>query len=145
MSENGTGASSPGPPAILVVDDEEEVALEIADGLRSDGHSVDVVTSARAALDRLEVAPGHFGVVVTDIRMPGMDGIALARDILAMTDERCRPEVILVTGHGVPREIAQSLPADRVFVVRKPFRWHELVEPLDQALARASARMSRVG
>jgi two-component system, cell cycle response regulator CpdR len=145
MSENGAGASTPGLPAILVVDDEEEVALEIADGLRCDGHTVDVVTSARAALDRIRLSPGHFRVIVTDIRMPGMDGIALARDILAMPDERCRPEVILVTGHGVPREIAQSLPADRVFVVRKPFRWHELAEPLEQALGRASARMVGCG
>lgn len=145
MSKNGTGSSAPRPPAILVVDDEEEVALEIADGLRSDGHSVDVVTSARAALDRIRIAPGRFGVIITDIRMPGMDGIALARDILAMPDEHRRPEVILVTGHGVPREIAQSLPADRVFVVRKPFRWHELAEPLGQALAHASARMSAAG
>lgn len=145
MSENGTGAPTPGPPAILVVDDEEEVALEIADGLRSDGYNVDVVTSARAALDRIHVTPGHFGVIVTDIRMPGMDGIALARDILAMPDAHNRPEVILVTGHGVPREIAQSLPSDRVFVVRKPFRWHELAVPLEQALARVSARFTAAG
>lgn len=142
MSETGAGTPATAPLAILIVDDEEEVALEIADGLRSDGYLVEVVTSGRAALDRIELAPGRFSVVVTDIRMPGMDGVALARDILAMTDEARRPEVILVTGHGVPREIAQSLPSDRVSVVRKPFRWNELIEPLEAAHARAAARMA---
>jgi two-component system C4-dicarboxylate transport response regulator DctD len=143
MSETGAGTTTPGTLAILIVDDEEEVALEIADGLRSDGFTVEVVTSARAALDRVALAPGRFGVVVTDIRMPGMDGIALAGDILAIADDRRRPEVILVTGHGVPREIAQALPPDRVSVVRKPFRWHELMEPLEAAHARAAARMAQ--
>jgi two-component system, cell cycle response regulator CpdR len=142
MSETGAAASAIGPLAILIVDDEEEVALEIADGLRSDGYEVEVVTSGRAALDRIELAPGRFGVVVTDIRMPGMDGVALARDILAIEDEARRPEVILVTGHGVPREIALSLPSDSVTVVRKPFRWNELMEPLETAHARAATRMA---
>jgi CheY-like chemotaxis protein len=127
---------------ILIVDDEAEVAREIADGLSEEGHACSVVTSAAEAIDRVAAQPGRFGVVVTDIRMPGMDGVALARCLTAMTNWRNAPEFVMVTGHAVPAELAGALPGISLEVVRKPFRWTEFLEPVQRAHGRAVQRMA---
>lgn len=125
---------------ILIVDDEADVAREIGEGLTEDGYRCAVAASAADAIDRIMASPRRYGVVVTDIKMPGMDGVALTRCLLgAMSAADC-PEFVLVTGHAVPRELAAAFPGITIEVVRKPFRWAEFIAPVERAVARAVAR-----
>ena len=117
---------------VLVVDDEAEVAEEIADGLRLDGYGCAVAGSGAEALDAVARAGGAIGVVVTDIRMPGMDGLALAGRLAALPPDAA-VEVVFITGHAEPSDVGGT-------VVRKPFRWSEIAEAVAGAMRRAAAR-----
>ena len=127
-------------PGILIVDDELDVAEEIADGLRADGYAVATAGDGLQALRLIEDAPGRFNVLITDIRMPGMDGITLARRLRALPDPGACPEIIFVTGHAVPSEIASIFTPAPIEVARKPFRWAELLGLISRALERHEAR-----
>ena len=63
------------PVRILVVDDEEQIAQLLSGMLRGEGHEAEYVTDGEAALQRLEKQP--FDLLVTDLRMPRMDGMKL--------------------------------------------------------------------
>jgi two-component system, cell cycle response regulator CpdR len=63
---------------ILLVDDEEPIRGFLKRGLEIDGHAVTTAVDGGDGLDRLTEAEGAFDLLVTDIRMPLMDGIALA-------------------------------------------------------------------
>jgi CheY-like chemotaxis protein len=112
------GSEAPGAktPAlsILVVDDEELVRSATAEMLRAQGHRVITAFSGPQALERL----GEADVVVTDYKMPGMNGAELAERVHAL-----RPEmpVLLITGYTGPAEEAPALPR-----LDKPFRAVEL-------------------
>ena len=66
------------PAKILVVDDEEQIAQLLAGILRSDGHEAEYVTDGEAALARIR--QGGFDLLMTDLRMPKMDGMRLIRE-----------------------------------------------------------------
>jgi CheY-like chemotaxis protein len=121
---------------ILVVDDEEPVRGFLKRGLEIDGHVVDTAIDGGDALDRLGETGGAFDLVLTDIRMPIMDGIALAlaakRDYPALT-------VLLMTGFADQRERAKGLNAIVADVLTKPFSLADLRASVRQALGAASA------
>jgi two-component system cell cycle response regulator CpdR len=121
---------------ILVVDDEEPVRGFLKRGLEIDGHVVDTAIDGGDALDRLAETGGAFDLVLTDIRMPIMDGIALAlaakRDYPAVT-------VLLMTGFADQRERAKGLNAIVADVLTKPFSLADLRASVRQALGAASA------
>jgi CheY-like chemotaxis protein len=121
-------------PEILILDDEFDVAQEIADGLRDEGYRCTVVQRAEHALRLIDSQPGRFVVLVSDIRMPGMDGLALARHLL-LPDRLLRPGHVLMTGHAVPEDVATAFPAGAVRVIRKPFRWEEFMSCVTAAQA----------
>ena len=80
---------------VLIVEDDADVRLGCEQALRLEGLATRGVGSAEAALR--EAGPGYAGVVVSDIRLPGMDGMAL----LAQLRERDPAlPVIMITGHG---------------------------------------------
>lgn len=130
---------------ILIVDDEPDVAREIADGLMDEGYHCVVVDSALNALDLVTAAPQRFGLIVTDIRMPGMDGVTLARRIIEACGAGPSPGIVMVTGHAVPQEVTTALPARSVEVVRKPFRWDEFVAHVHRAHRGAAAPVADAG
>ena len=80
---------------ILLVDDEPDMRLSTAQALELEGFEVEEASDAQSALDRLGF--GFAGIVVTDIRMPGMDGLTLMSRIREIDVDI---PVILVTGHG---------------------------------------------
>lgn len=89
---------------ILVVDDEEFVRLVLEQALREEGCRVTAVGSGQQALDRL--ASDSFDAVITDLRMPGIDG----RGVLRWVKER-QPdvEVIVLTGHGDVTDAVEAM------------------------------------
>jgi CheY-like chemotaxis protein len=121
---------------VLIAEDEQPVRELLARALAMDGHEVDAAPDGAAALERL--AAGTFDLLLTDIRMPIMDGIALA---LAAARDHPDLAIVLMTGYAGERERAQGL--DRLVhdVVLKPFTLAELKERLAAALD-ARARRS---
>jgi DNA-binding NtrC family response regulator len=114
---------------ILVVDDEEPIRTFVQRALGMDGHEVTTAGDGAEALDVLAV--DSFDLMLSDIRMPLMDGIALAlsagRDCPDMT-------ILLMTGFADQRERAVDLEALIHDVVTKPFSLDQLRAAVADAL-----------
>lgn len=108
---------------ILVVDDEESLRALVARGLGLDGHDCLMAGDGAEALEILIAEKGRFDLLLTDIRMPLMDGIALA---LAAKQEFPELPIMLMTGYAEQRERAKSLEAIVEEVMTKPFTIAEL-------------------
>lgn len=108
---------------ILVVDDEESLRALVARGLTLDGHVCMMAGDGAEALEILIAEKGRFDLLLTDIRMPLMDGIALA---LAAKQEFPDLPIMLMTGYAEQRERAKSLEAIVSEVMTKPFTIAEL-------------------
>lgn len=108
---------------VLLVDDEDTVRGFLKRGLELDGHSVMTAIDGSDAMDRLTDEGGAFDLVLTDIRMPIMDGIALA-----LAAKRDYPDltILLMTGYAEQRERAKNLEAIVADVLTKPFSLAEL-------------------
>jgi two-component system, cell cycle response regulator CpdR len=119
---------------VLVVDDEEGVRALVARGVSLDGHQVETASDGAEALETLQAAGGAYDLLLTDIRMPIMDGIALAlaakRDFPALT-------ILLMTGYAEQRERAKSLEAIVEDVLTKPFGLADLRKTVADTLKAA--------
>lgn len=108
---------------ILLVDDEEPLRAFLRRGLSLDGHAVTTAVDGGDAMDVLADAEGAFDLMLTDIRMPIMDGIALA---LAAKAEYPGLVIVLMTGFAEQRERARNLDAIVEDVLTKPFSLAEV-------------------
>jgi CheY-like chemotaxis protein len=118
MHETATLCAKPGsaPPAtILIVDDEPEVRMVVAEFLEDFGYRVLQAAGGAQALGRLRDNPA-VQLLITDIRMPEMSGIELA-DLA--TGQNPRLKVILISGYFVAQQVHRRF-------LRKPFRMREL-------------------
>ena len=116
---------------ILIAEDEEALRAFVARALAIDGHEVMVAADGGEALDVLTREQGRFDLLLTDIRMPIMDGIALA-----LAAARDFPELIilLMTGYADQRERAHGLDALIHDVIAKPFSLEEIRKAVNGAL-----------
>jgi two-component system response regulator FixJ len=115
---------------VHVVDDDDAVRDSLALLLESAGFTVRLYDSAGAFL---AAAPGlSGGCVLTDLRMPGMDGLALQR---WLTEQRLRLPVIVMTGHGDVPIAVEALKAGALDFLEKPFDDEHLMEAVRRALA----------
>jgi two-component system NtrC family sensor kinase len=103
---------------ILVVDDEAEIREALGDILLGERHRVVTATSGREALERLST--GHFDVILTDIRMPDVDGRALYEEIERRWPGRAR-RVVFVTGDTLASALREFVHASGRPVIEKPF------------------------
>jgi FixJ family two-component response regulator len=126
--------------AVLVVDDEPAVAEELTDGLAALGFRVLQAHSATDA-KRLFREDGNVGVVITDVRMPGDDGLHLARFLLHEGGEAgLRPEVVLITGHATLDDAESAIRVGVSAFIRKPFRLAQAAAAVRAAMAKAETR-----
>lgn len=130
--------------AVLVVDDEEGLRAEIAGLLRRRGLPVLVAASADEALRLLEAHPG-IGTLVTDIRLGGLDGLALAERALAGRGPSDALEVVVITGYVSARHQLAARRAGAFGVLLKPMRGADLAAMVSGALAQAAARRGEPG
>ena len=110
-------AMAPAPGRVLVVDDELEIAELVAEHLRRDGLTVEIVSSGRKALARLKSQA--FDVVVSDLRMPDLDGRALVDALREQHPELAR-RVVLITGDALGADFADVSRELSLPVFEKP-------------------------
>jgi two-component system cell cycle response regulator CpdR len=123
---------------ILIAEDEDGIRTLIARALRQDGHDVMTANDGAQALDALAREQGAFELLLTDIRMPVMDGIALA---YAAARQHPAVTILLMTGYADQRERAQDLEALIHDVIAKPFSLGAVRRAVNDAL-RAPRRMN---
>ena len=117
---------------ILVADDEEAMRSLVARAIALDGHEVVTAADGGEALDMLVADDGRFDLLLTDIKMPMMDGIALA---LATARDYPKLPILLMTGYADQRERASGLEAIIHDVITKPFSIAEIRAAVAAALA----------
>jgi len=115
---------------VLVVDDDSNVNSMLSDVLSRHGYQIDTATAAEQALDKYR--PDAYDVVVSDIKMPGMDGTDLLRKIRAVDRDT---SVILVTGFADLNTARDAVRSGAFDYVLKPFNLQELVREVDDAAA----------
>ncbi len=116
---------------ILVAEDEEALCAMCARALALDGHKVKTAADGSEALDMLTREEGRFDLLLTDVRMPIMDGIALA---LAAARDFPNITILLMTGYADQRERAYGLDALIHDVITKPFTLAALRAAVNEAL-----------
>jgi two-component system, cell cycle response regulator CpdR len=116
---------------ILIAEDEEALCALCARALTMDGHEVTTASDGGEALDVIARADGGFDLLLTDIRMPIMDGIALA---LAAARDHPALTILLMTGYADQRERAHGLDAIIHDVISKPFSVATLRGAVTEAL-----------
>ena len=117
---------------ILIAEDEEPLRRLLARALAEAGHAVEAAADGAEALDTLERAAAPFDLLLTDIRMPVMDGIALA---LAAARHDPQLVILLMTGYAEQRERAHGLEALVAGVLDKPFTVAQVRTEVAAALA----------
>jgi CheY-like chemotaxis protein len=122
---------------ILIAEDEEGIRSLVARALSQDGHAVVTANDGAEALDVLTREQGAFELLLTDIRMPIMDGIALA---LAAARDHPNVAILLMTGYADQRERASGLDALIHDVIAKPFSLATIRGAVRDAIAAAATR-----
>ena len=122
---------------ILIAEDEEGIRSLVARALSQDGHAVTTANDGAEALDLLAREQGAFELLLTDIRMPIMDGIALA---LAAARDHPKVAILLMTGYADQRERASGLDALIHDVIAKPFSLATIRGAVRDAIAAAATR-----
>jgi len=117
---------------LLIVEDDDSVRTLAARALERDGHNVTTATDGARGLDMIRQALGGYDLVVSDIRMPEMDGIEMAT---AAAREFPTMKIMLMTGYADQRERAEELNGIILDVVQKPFTLAEIRTRVGRALS----------
>jgi two-component system response regulator HydG len=130
MSEQPATRAQPSPPPrILIVDDQRNMRSTTALVLRQAGYEVAEADSGEAALSRLLSEP--FDVVLTDLKMAPLDGIAVLRGALEISPST---QVIVMTGYGTVESAVAAMQQGAHDYVSKPFKEDELLVRVQRAL-----------
>jgi len=124
-------------PSLILVDDEEGIRKVLGLTLADAGYRVRTANNAEDALAQFRQEPAP--VVITDIKMPGMDGLELLRVLKGLDPET---EVILITGHGDIDLAIQGIKLDAADFVTKPIHDDALEIALSRALERRAMRQA---
>lgn len=118
---------------VVLVEDDDAFRDALTERLGLAGLEVSAFASAEAALKTL--GPAFEGVVVTDLRMPGMDGRALVERLTALDPDL---PVVMMTGHGDIAEAVEAMKRGAYDFLAKPFAPERLIESLRRALDKRS-------
>ena len=123
---------------ILVVDDEASLRLLLSNELTRAGYHVDVAADGETAMARIREDLYH--VILLDIVMPGMDGIALLRNIRL---ENIVSEVIILTGNATIESAIETIKLGAFEYIRKPYSLSELIIQIERAIAHQISQLDR--
>ncbi|HEY9009959.1 MAG TPA: response regulator [Devosia sp.] len=116
---------------ILIAEDDENVRQFVARALVHAGHEITEAEDGGLAAEILQEKQGAFDLLLSDIKMPVMDGIALALNVAAAWPELT---IVLMTGFADQRERAHGLETLIYDVIPKPFTLQTLMEKVSDAL-----------
>jgi CheY-like chemotaxis protein len=119
---------------VLVVEDDPAVAAYLADILLLDGHLVDTAPNAVTALERLD--DRSYDIVISDIRMPKLDGPGLYREV-ELRRSGWRPPFVFVTGDILGADTLKFLEQTKVPCLNKPFGPEDVRRAVHLALTAA--------
>src|SRR5437667_3702522 len=120
---------SDSPKHLLIVEDEAPLRQAIAEQLADRGYQVEQADSGEAAIARL--ADFAFDIIITDLRLPGVDGSAVVEAAVGRY-----PDIIaiVVTGYGTVKDAVEAIKRGASDFVNKPFQIDELLHALDSAI-----------
>ena len=121
------------PLQTLVVDDTPVNVKLVTALLKANGFAVTVATSGEEALDLVKTA--EFGLMLLDLRLPGIDGLTVARTVRSSSDHP-QPVIVAVTASAMKTDVAAALEAGCDAFVSKPINTRTLIPLLRDLLAR---------
>ncbi len=116
-------------PRILLVDDEVDICRNLSDILADLGYSVDAAHDGLSALEMVRQYP--YDIALLDLRMPGMDGLTLYREIKKL---RAETVAILITAYASGSTTEEAVAAGAWKVLAKPVHFPDLLKLMDEAL-----------
>jgi two-component system nitrogen regulation response regulator GlnG len=114
---------------LLIADDEDSLRWVLEKGFRSAGYQVTAVRDGLAALAQVEAQP--FDLVLLDVRMPGMDGLTLLKEV---RERRPETQVVVMTAHGTMETAIQAMQQGAYDYLAKPFDLDEALLLAERAL-----------
>jgi two-component system response regulator FixJ len=125
-------------PTVFVIDDQEAVRHALGEMLQAFGYAVQLYESADGFLSSL--GEPRTGCIVADVRMPGMDGVELVRELA----RRATPlPVVLISGHADIAMAVAGIKAGAEDFIEKPVDDAHLLSAINRCLARAFDHLSR--
>src|SRR5580692_9656078 len=128
-------ASGGGRATILVVEDDTAMRTFLREVLEEDGYTVEVASGGRGGVER--VRQGGVDLVVSDVKMPDLDGLDMLREIKAVTPS---PHVITITAFGSIDTAIRAVKLGAFDYITKPFELDQLVLSVEKALAERALR-----
>ena len=116
-------------PRILVVDDETSIRDLLAKTLAMSDYDVDVAADGRAAIDRMRL--NNYDLLITDVRMPGMDGLTVIREARRY---KANLPVIVITGFSTESTAIEALNLGVAGYLTKPFQRRQVLSKVAKAL-----------
>ena len=117
--------------AVLIVDDEVDLRNAIVTYLTQEGYEVQAASNGEEALERVKSVP--FDILVTDMKLPGIDGTTVLQEALALYPELIG---IIITGYGTVESAVQAMKKGAYDYIAKPFQLVEISLVVKQALER---------
>ncbi len=113
--------------SVLIIDDEPLMRLSMLDALKAEGYEVQEASNGEDGLQKTKAS--HYDVVITDLKMPGSDGLQVVR-----VCKECAPEtdVIVITAHGSVDTAVQAMKLGACDYITKPFSMDELLLTVDR-------------
>lgn len=124
------------PFQLLIVDDELPQLQALTSTLQEAGYEVKGIPEPLAALNSLE--PGKYDLMLTDLQMPGMDGITMFREARERDPDLM---VIVMTGHGTVDIAVEAMKAGAVDFIMKPFKLSDIIPLIERALTLRRLRL----
>lgn len=123
---------------ILIVDDHQEVGRALGRLLEISGYTVEVLSDGQKAIDRLEQMP--WDLLLTDLFMPRIDGVELAKKALALDDA---PAVLIMTGTPQSELVPLAIELTGQHPLAKPLSRVQLLKAIEDALENRSKSSSK--
>jgi two-component system, NtrC family, response regulator HydG len=114
---------------VLVVDDDPGVRYTMAEILGSEEITVEEAVDGQEALEKYDASP--VPLVLTDLRMPRLDGMGLLRELMRRTPA---PRVVVITAHGSERQAVEAMKAGAYDYFKKPFETEDLLAVVRRAV-----------